>query len=130
MRSSNLFKRLKLHVFMLFLLKSALFQGFEGMHHLAQKCIQLKPSFGNSGLTGLLNGILSENPEVSMQRYPCRLHITFDFPYWRCNIFFSWLGSLGGMHKKIWALVNGQLFIYFLPTVNFEMLWPNIFCHL
>ncbi|VAH63458.1 unnamed protein product [Triticum turgidum subsp. durum] len=39
-------------------------QGFEGMHHLAQKCIQLKPSFDANGLTGLLNGILSENPEV------------------------------------------------------------------
>ncbi|KAM3351112.1 hypothetical protein ACQJBY_023240 [Aegilops geniculata] len=39
-------------------------QGFEGMHHLAQKCIQLKPSFDTNGLTGLLNGILSENPEV------------------------------------------------------------------
>uniref|UniRef100_A0ACD5VJM1 Uncharacterized protein n=1 Tax=Avena sativa TaxID=4498 RepID=A0ACD5VJM1_AVESA len=39
-------------------------KGFEGMHHLAQKCIQLKPSFDNGGLTGLLNGILSENPEV------------------------------------------------------------------
>ncbi|KAL6616054.1 hypothetical protein ACP70R_038324 [Stipagrostis hirtigluma subsp. patula] len=38
--------------------------GFEGMHHLAQKCIQLKPSSGTSGLTGLLIGILSENPEV------------------------------------------------------------------
>ncbi|XP_048564331.1 nuclear pore complex protein NUP85 [Triticum urartu] len=38
--------------------------GFEGMHHLAQKCIQLKPSFDANGLTGLLNGILSENPEV------------------------------------------------------------------
>ncbi|KAL5220662.1 hypothetical protein ABZP36_025375 [Zizania latifolia] len=38
--------------------------GFEGMNHLAQKCIQLKPSTDNSGLTGLLGGILSENPEV------------------------------------------------------------------
>uniref|UniRef100_A0A0E0C7M4 Nuclear pore complex protein Nup85 n=1 Tax=Oryza meridionalis TaxID=40149 RepID=A0A0E0C7M4_9ORYZ len=39
-------------------------QGFEGMHQLAQKCIQLKPSADNSGLTGLLTGILSENTEV------------------------------------------------------------------
>ncbi|XP_052166636.1 nuclear pore complex protein NUP85 [Oryza glaberrima] len=38
--------------------------GFEGMHQLAQKCIQLKPSADNSGLTGLLTGILSENTEV------------------------------------------------------------------
>ncbi|TVU35135.1 hypothetical protein EJB05_17006 [Eragrostis curvula] len=38
--------------------------GFEGMHHLAQKCIQLKPSSGTSGLTDLLIGILSENSEV------------------------------------------------------------------
>jgi nuclear pore complex protein Nup85 len=34
------------------------------MHQLAQKCIQLKPSADNSGLTGLLTGILSENREV------------------------------------------------------------------
>ncbi|GJN17698.1 hypothetical protein PR202_gb04788 [Eleusine coracana subsp. coracana] len=39
-------------------------KGFEGMHHLAQKCIQLKPSSGTNGLTDLLVGILSENPEV------------------------------------------------------------------
>ncbi|KAK3165416.1 hypothetical protein QOZ80_1AG0032890 [Eleusine coracana subsp. coracana] len=38
--------------------------GFEGMHHLAQKCIELKPSSGTNGLTDLLVGILSENPEV------------------------------------------------------------------
>ncbi|KAF8751421.1 hypothetical protein HU200_012097 [Digitaria exilis] len=38
--------------------------GFEGMHHLAQKCIQLKPSSGTNGLTGLVIGVLSENPEV------------------------------------------------------------------
>nr|CAB3474230.1 unnamed protein product [Digitaria exilis] len=39
-------------------------KGFEGMHHLAQKCIQLKPSSGTNGLTGLVIGVLSENPEV------------------------------------------------------------------
>ncbi|KAF8647360.1 hypothetical protein HU200_065396 [Digitaria exilis] len=33
-------------------------KGFEGMHHLAQKCIQLKPSSGTSGLTDLLIGCL------------------------------------------------------------------------
>ncbi|WVZ68867.1 hypothetical protein U9M48_017749 [Paspalum notatum var. saurae] len=38
--------------------------GFEGMHHLAQKCIQLKPPSGTNGLTGLFIGVLSENPEV------------------------------------------------------------------
>ncbi|CAL4974101.1 unnamed protein product [Urochloa decumbens] len=38
--------------------------GFEGMHQLAQKCIQLKPSSGSNGLTGLIIGVLSENPEV------------------------------------------------------------------
>lgn len=38
--------------------------GFEGMHHLAQKCIQLKPHSGTNGLTGLIVGVLSENPEV------------------------------------------------------------------
>ncbi|CAO2197649.1 unnamed protein product [Urochloa humidicola] len=38
--------------------------GFEEMHHLAQKCIQLKPSSGSNGLTGLVIGVLSENPEV------------------------------------------------------------------
>ncbi|XP_039849041.1 nuclear pore complex protein NUP85-like isoform X3 [Panicum virgatum] len=39
-------------------------KGFEGMHHLAQKCIQLKPSSGTNGLIGLVIGVLSENPEV------------------------------------------------------------------
>ncbi|ONM38039.1 Nuclear pore complex protein NUP85 [Zea mays] len=39
-------------------------QGFEGMHHLAQKCIQLMPSSGTNGLTGLIIGVMSENPEV------------------------------------------------------------------
>ncbi|PWZ30937.1 Nuclear pore complex protein NUP85 [Zea mays] len=38
--------------------------GFEGMHHLAQKCIQLMPSSGTNGLTGLIIGVMSENPEV------------------------------------------------------------------
>lgn len=34
------------------------------MSNLAEKCMHLKPS-ANNGLTGLLVGILSENPEVS-----------------------------------------------------------------
>ncbi|XP_078168177.1 nuclear pore complex Nup85-like protein [Carex rostrata] len=37
--------------------------GLEGMSNLAEKCMHLKPS-ANNGLTGLLVGILSENPEI------------------------------------------------------------------
>ncbi|XP_073007970.1 nuclear pore complex protein NUP85 [Typha latifolia] len=38
--------------------------GLEGMHNLAQKCMQLKPSSISNGLLSLLIGILGENPEV------------------------------------------------------------------
>ncbi|KAJ3704017.1 hypothetical protein LUZ61_007722 [Rhynchospora tenuis] len=37
--------------------------GLEGMGNLAEKCMHLKPS-ANNGLTSLLVGILSENPEI------------------------------------------------------------------
>ncbi|KAJ1688052.1 hypothetical protein LUZ63_019442 [Rhynchospora breviuscula] len=37
--------------------------GLEGMGNLAEKCMLLKPS-ANNGLTSLLAGILSENPEI------------------------------------------------------------------
>ncbi|KAJ4768473.1 Nuclear pore complex protein NUP85 [Rhynchospora pubera] len=37
--------------------------GLEGMGNLAEKCMNLKPS-ANNGLTSLLAGILSENPEI------------------------------------------------------------------
>ncbi|XP_072959787.1 nuclear pore complex protein NUP85 [Typha angustifolia] len=38
--------------------------GLEGMHNLAQKCMQLKPSSISNGLLSLLIGILGDNPEV------------------------------------------------------------------
>lgn len=38
--------------------------GLEGMHSLAQKCMQLKPTSNSSVLMGLLIGILGENAEV------------------------------------------------------------------
>jgi hypothetical protein len=41
-------------------------QGLEGMSILAEKCMHLKPSATN-GLTSLLVGILSENPEVNFK---------------------------------------------------------------
>ncbi|KAM0945742.1 putative nucleoporin [Dioscorea sansibarensis] len=38
--------------------------GLEGMHSLAQKCMQLKPSSNSSGLIGVFMGILGGNTEV------------------------------------------------------------------
>jgi len=39
-------------------------QSLEGMHSLAQKCMQLKPNSNSSGLMGILLGILGGNTEV------------------------------------------------------------------
>jgi nuclear pore complex protein Nup85 len=49
------------------------------MHHLAQKCIQLMPSSGTNGLTGLIIGVMSENPEVRAWSRP--LSVSLDFLY-------------------------------------------------
>ncbi|KAJ4797421.1 Nuclear pore complex protein NUP85 [Rhynchospora pubera] len=48
---------------MIMLLWRLMIKGLEGMGNLAEKCMNLKPS-ANNGLTSLLAGILSENPEI------------------------------------------------------------------
>lgn len=55
---------LSLVVFVQSLLYHVSLQGLEGMHNLAQKCIQLKPVNTSHKLLRLLIGILGDNTEV------------------------------------------------------------------
>lgn len=91
-------------------------QGREGMHSLAQKCMQLKQMSGAPGLLNLILGILSENTEVRRSLLTCS--------FWKLErssiinsdralimsggnmVFFNYTsGCLSRMLKNIWTMV-------------------------
>lgn len=92
-------------------------QGREGMHALAQKCMQLKHMSGTPGLLNLILGILSENTEVRRSLLTCSFWKLEMFSIINSDrallmsggnmVFFNYTsGCLSRMFKNIWTMVS------------------------
>lgn len=90
------------------------------MHHLAQKCIQLKPSSSTNRLTGLILGVLSENTEVRTWSHP--LSMSLDFLY----ILISCLYNIFSMIRLSWQNAQKILALGKLDNLLISIHWNTV----